>query len=191
MLSEGVLCGGLHSGQIQRNMDMQRGIAAEDIRMRAELHRIAIGFVFCRKSRVKIVRRFFAEEHADIARQAHIHRDGEFIRRHARVCVKVRDLCPRVDAAIRASGAVELNLFARDGADCIVEPPLNGDAVLLKLPADVVCPVILNDQADAAAHSGSFSRRMIAASTSSSRREATRSRAWKCSSRMRVLPSPP
>ena len=87
----------------------------------------------------------------------------------------MRDLRARVHAAVRAAGAVNLNRLSGYEQERFVELLLNGNAVFLQLPADVVRAVVGDDQADAAAHSGSFSSTTIPASTAKSSRVAKRS----------------
>ena len=89
----------------------------------------------------------------------------------------MRDLRVCVYAAVGSPGTVELNGLTRDRFCGLVQTLLNRDAVFLHLPADVVCPVVLNDYTDAAAHSGSFSIRMMPTRNKTSSRVEIRSRA--------------
>ncbi len=191
MLAERILGCQLHAFQIDRRMNVQGSGSREHIRMQTKLHRVAIGLVLCGKARVEFLRRFFAVEHADIPRKSHVERNGELVRRHARIGIKVRNLRAGMYAAVGSARTVELDVLARDGKRRLVEPLLDGNAVVLQLPADVVGTIVGDDQADAAAHSGRFSKRIMPTSTAVSSSVAKRSRQWKCSSRMRVLPSPP
>ncbi|MPN09489.1 hypothetical protein SDC9_156779 [bioreactor metagenome] len=143
--------------------------------MKSRLHSIAVGFVLCGKARVKLLRRFFGKEHANITREAHIHGDGELIGGHAGFRIEVRNLRAGVYTAVRSSGTVDANLLACDRKQRFVELLLNGNTVFLQLPADVVCAVVGNDQADAAAHNGSLSQTMMAAVANANTRAATRS----------------
>ena len=92
-------------------------------------------------------------------------------------------------AAVRAAGAVEGDPLARDLKEGALQLRLHGDAVGLRLPADIFRSVVLNDEANAL-HShicitGTAARNAaITSAAHTSRRE-------KRSSRMRVLPSPP
>ncbi len=60
----------------------------------------------------------------------------------------MRCLRPRVNAAVRAAGGMESEIFARNALECIADDLLNGNSVGLNLPADVVCSVVFNYKYD-------------------------------------------
>ena len=55
---------------------------------------------------------------------------------------------PRVNAAVRAAGGMESEVFARNFPECIADDLLNGNSVGLNLPADVACSVVFNYKYD-------------------------------------------
>ena len=78
---------------------------------------------------MKILRRFFGKQHADIAREAHIHGDGELIGGHTGGRIEVRNLRAGMDAAVRSPRTVDANLFARDRQQRFVELLLDGNVI--------------------------------------------------------------
>ena len=53
-----------------------------------------------------------------------------------------------MNAAVRAAGGMESEIFARDFFECIADDLLNGNSVGLNLPADVVCSVVFDYKYD-------------------------------------------
>lgn len=100
------------------------------------------------KFRLAFTRHFKACFNANVGRQICVQCKCEFFGGNSAFGIKMRCLRPRVNAAVRAAGGMESEVFARNALECIADDLLNGNSVGLNLPADVVCSVVFNYKYD-------------------------------------------
>src|SRR5208283_621811 len=102
------------------------------------------------KARLELVRDRACRKHGDRVRpEMRIDRVPQAIDPPLSREIDMRDLSQRMDAGIRAPGAVHDALVAVDRRDRLLEPLLNGDPIRLPLPADERTAVIFDRQREA------------------------------------------
>ena len=132
----------LQQGAVQGMVDVQGGIPQEGVPMGALPKGVAVMFAHHLEAGVEIRRRLLAEGHPDVRGQAAVEGVGELGAGDAALRIEMGHLGPGVDAAVRAAGGMESEIFARDFFECIADDLLNGNSVGLNLPAMISCAVV-------------------------------------------------
>ena len=152
MCAEKKFSRGIELFNAERGMNMQRRAAQKSGGMAAVEHTVAVVLLLNGKARVKFrlafTRHFKACFNANVGRQICVQCKCEFFGGNSAFGIKMRCLRPRVNAAVRAAGGMESEVFARNALECIADDLLNGNSVGLNLPANVACSVVFNYKYD-------------------------------------------
>ena len=116
--------------------------------MRADVDAVHVLLMLGGEAGMKSRITFLGVKYANIRRQMHIQCDGKLIGRHAHRRVKMRYLRARMHAAVGTAGAVQDDSFLCHLLQRLFHGLLNGYAVGLCLPSDVIRSVVGDDHAN-------------------------------------------
>lgn len=102
-----------------------------------------------RASRVEARRRRGRAKDDDVLGKTGVQRPRQSLRGDPRRQVDVRDLARGVDAGVGAAGGGDDGAGAEDGADRPGDLGLDGPAATLRLPAEELRPVVLEEEGEA------------------------------------------
>ena len=103
---------------------------------------VFVGLHLGRITRVKVERRLFGAQRANVAGEQPVHRPAKIVERNRILHAERRHLRERVHAGIGAARAGYFDRLARDLACYFLQNALNGRQSRLDLPAVIIRPIV-------------------------------------------------